>query len=86
MLEAADDCLILASNMHMILPARIAGITPDPAVDAYMKASALSGNKHSVTAEVGGLRIPTVLSIAEISRATLQRRHCMFSPAHTQVW
>ena len=28
-----------------------AGITPDPAVDAYMKASALSGDKHSVTAE-----------------------------------
>ena len=28
-----------------------AGITPDPNVDAYMKASALSGDKHSVTAE-----------------------------------
>ena len=28
------------------------GITPDPAVDAYMKASARGGDKHSATAEV----------------------------------
>ena len=44
----------------------IAGITPDPAVDAYMKASALSGDKHSVTAEVGRDHVRMSVKLSQV--------------------
>lgn len=42
-----------AANMRRLLELEEEkGITPDPEVDAYMKASATSGDKHGITAEV----------------------------------
>ena len=42
-----------AANLQRLLELEEAmDITPDPAVDAYMKASAQGGDKHSTTAEV----------------------------------
>ena len=41
-----------ADLKHVLQLEHEKGITPDPDVDAYMKASALNGDKHSVTAKV----------------------------------
>ena len=56
-----------AANLERLLQMeQEKNITPDPAVDTYMKADALSGNKHSVTAEVRSLN--TLRHVSSVSK------------------
>ena len=51
-----------------------------------MKASALSGNKHSVTAEVGGFRIAAMMSVSSVQLAITSNVNFHFSSAlHASV-
>ena len=65
--QLAHYCFVVIISVPMLSPSGkfiarcgLQASRRDPAVDAYMKASALSGDKHSVTAEVGARSRPDV--------------------------